>query len=120
MRALIVDDSAAMRALLRMILTQCGFEVTEAKHGKDGIAALEQIGTADLALVDWNMPEMGGLDFLRTVRAEREFDSMRIMMVTTETDREQVQKALQMGANEYVMKPFNREIIVDKLHLMGF
>lgn len=119
MRALVVDDSAAMRAVLRMILKQSGFEVVEAKHGKDGIAVLKQTGPVDVALVDWNMPEMGGLEFLQALRCEHEFDHMRIMMVTTETDLDQVQKALGLGANEYVMKPFNREIILDKLHLMG-
>lgn len=121
MRALVVDDSAAMRGVLRMVLKQCGCEVAgEAKHGKDALALLSRLGPVDLALVDWNMPEMSGLEMLHAVRADHAFDAMKIMMVTTETDLEQVKKALQCGANEYVMKPFNREIIADKLHILGF
>lgn len=104
-----------------MVLKQCGCEVAgEAKHGKDGLALLSRLGPVDLALVDWNMPEMGGLEMLHAVRANPAFDGMKIMMVTTETDLEQVERALQCGANEYVMKPFNREIIADKLHILGF
>jgi two-component system, chemotaxis family, chemotaxis protein CheY len=121
MRAIVVDDSSAMRAVLRLILKQRGFDVIEAKNGKDGFQALQaESGTVQLALIDWNMPEMGGLELLQQIRGDHAFDSMRVMMVTTETDLLQVRKALGSGADEYVMKPFNREIIADKLNLMGF
>jgi two-component system chemotaxis response regulator CheY len=119
MRALVVDDSAAMRSVLKMVLTQAGFEVAEAKNGKEAIFALEN-GAGDVALVDWNMPEMGGLDFVRAVRADDRYGAMKIMMVTTETDLGQVREALDCGADEYVMKPFTRESILAKLSLLGF
>jgi two-component system chemotaxis response regulator CheY len=72
-----------------------------------------------LALVDWNMPEMGGLDLVRHVRADGRFKAMRLIMVTTETDLKEVHAAIECGVNEYVMKPFTKEIIADKLHLVG-
>lgn len=120
MRAIVVDDSSAMRAILRLILKQHGFQVVEAKNGKDGFAALQASGPVQLALIDWNMPEMCGLELLQNIRENHAFDNMRVMMVTTETDLLQVRKALVSGADEYVMKPFNREIIADKLNLLGF
>jgi two-component system chemotaxis response regulator CheY len=119
-RALVVDDSSAMRAVLRVILKQSGFEVVEARNGSDGMQSLRRNGPVHLALIDWNMPEMGGLEMLHVIRSDHSLDSMRVMMVTTETDLDQVQKALGCGADEYVMKPFNRDIIVDKLQLLGF
>lgn len=120
MRALVVDDSSAMRSILKMVLAQAGFEVAEAKNGKDALWALENIGCGDIALVDWNMPEMGGLEFVRAVRADDRYGTMKIMMVTTETDLGQVREALDCGADEYVMKPFTRDSILAKLSLLGF
>jgi len=120
MKAIVVDDSGTMRRILKRMLVELGFEVAEAE---DGVAALEWFrknGSLDLALLDWNMPEMSGYDLLRFVRARREFDGMRIMMVTTESEMEKVAKALSAGADEYVMKPFTKEVITDKLSLLGF
>lgn len=74
----------------------------------------------DLALVDWNMPRMNGLDFVAAVRANKKFDGLRVMMVTTEAEASQVARALEAGANEYVMKPFTSEVLRDKLTIMGF
>lgn len=119
MRALVVDDSRATRTILRQILKEIGFEVSEAGHGREALERLKEIGTPDLALVDWNMPEMNGFEFVRAVRADHAYDSMRLMMVTTETEMEQVAKALEAGANEYVMKPFTKDVILEKLDLLG-
>ncbi|MEE8606257.1 MAG: response regulator [Nitrospiraceae bacterium] len=119
MRALVVDDSRATRTILRQILKEIGFEVSEAGHGREALERLKEIGTPDLALVDWNMPEMDGFEFIRAVRADHAYDSMRLMMVTTETEMEQVAKALEAGANEYVMKPFTKDVILEKLDLLG-
>jgi two-component system, chemotaxis family, chemotaxis protein CheY len=119
-RAIVVDDSSAMRAILRVVLKQSGFEVAEAKNGSDGLQVLKRSGPVQLALIDWNMPEMGGFEMLQAIRLDRSFDAMTVMMVTTETDLDQVLKAMNCGANEYVMKPFNDEIIADKLRLLGF
>ncbi len=120
MRALVVDDSSAVRSFLRSILKARGFDVIEAEDGKAALSVLVKSGAMDLALVDWNMPEMGGLDVLNAIRSKRAYDEMRIMMVTTETELERVKTALGAGANEYVMKPFDQEMINEKLMLMGF
>ena len=119
MRALVIDDSKAMRSILTRMLQGLGFEVLEATNGRVGLERLEENGKIDLALVDWNMPEMNGLDFVRTVRAEQSYDGVLLMMVTTETETENVVKALAAGANEYVMKPFTREVILEKLQILG-
>jgi len=118
-RALVIDDSKAMRSILTRMLQGLGFEVLEATNGRVGLERLEENGKIDLALVDWNMPEMNGLDFVRTVRAEQSYDGVLLMMVTTETETENVVKALAAGANEYVMKPFTREVILEKLQILG-
>ena len=119
MRALVIDDSKAMRCLLGRMLQGLGFEVLEAGNGREGLERLKENGTIDLALVDWNMPEMNGLDFIRRVRAEQSYDGVLLMMVTTETEKENVVRALVAGANEYVMKPFTQEVILEKLQIFG-
>ena len=119
MRALVVDDSRAMRAILKRMLTELRYEVLEAGNGREGLECLRKSGIVDLALVDWNMPEMNGLDFLRAVRKEPTYGGMIMMMVTTETEMEKVMEALAMGASEYVMKPFTKEVIMEKLQILG-
>ncbi len=119
LRALVLDDSRAMRFILRQILKELGFDVLEAADGRQGLERLKEMGKADLALVDWNMPEMNGFQFVRAVRAERAYDDMPLMMVTTETEIASVSAALDVGANEYVMKPFTREMIKEKLTMLG-
>jgi two-component system, chemotaxis family, chemotaxis protein CheY len=118
--ALVVDDSRAMRMILSRSLNKVGFETSTAANGKDALEILEQ-KSPDLALmlVDWNMPEVNGLEFIRRVRAMPRYAQTPLMMVTTETEVEQMVKALEAGANEYVMKPFTDDIIADKLRLMG-
>ena len=119
MRALVVDDSRAMRGILNKMLGEIGFEVFEAGHGREALEVLEEIGKTELMLVDWNMPEMNGYDFVCAVRANQSFDNILMMMVTTETEMTQVVKALDAGVNEYVMKPFTKEVILEKLDLLG-
>jgi len=118
-RALIIDDSKAMRSILGRMLRGLGFEVVEAANGRDAISRLQEVGKVDLALVDWNMPEMNGLDFIRAVRADHIYDGVLLMMVTTETEMDNVVRALAAGANEYVMKPFTPEVILEKLQIFG-
>jgi two-component system chemotaxis response regulator CheY len=108
-----------MRAYLRQILGQLGYEVSDAANGRMGLEQIRQEGAPNVVLVDWNMPEMDGLEFIRAVRAEQAYRQIPIMMVTTETEMSQVVKALAAGANEYVMKPFTKEIIQEKLALLG-
>jgi two-component system chemotaxis response regulator CheY len=119
-RAIVVDDAKAIRSIIGRFLVQEGFEVVEAANGKLALEKLKEAGALDLALVDWNMPEMNGIELVRALRADRGFDSMRVMMVTTESERQQVETALEAGADEYVMKPFTTDVLREKLALMGF
>lgn len=119
MRALVVDDSSAMRAFLRMILKGAGIEVTEARNGQEGLNALDGANPPELVLLDWNMPVMNGFVMLQQMRADARYRRVRVMMVTTETEMAEMSRALGAGADEYVMKPFTREVILDKLELLG-
>ncbi len=119
MKALVVDDSRAIRMILTKLLRERGFETVEAGNGVEALERLENIGEPDVMLVDWNMPEMNGIDLIRAVRKQCEFRTVAVMMVTTEAELEQMGRALAAGANEYVMKPFSAEMIVEKLELLG-
>jgi two-component system chemotaxis response regulator CheY len=120
MRALVVDDSKALRMLMRNILKGLGFEIFEAGHGKEALDRLAAVGNVDLALVDWNMPEMNGLDFVKAVRSDVTRDDIKIIMVTTETEMPRMVAALEAGANEYLMKPFTKDALIEKLSMVGF
>ena len=119
MRALVIDDSRAIRLLLKNMLRDIGFEVIEAANGREALQCLKEAGEVDVALVDWNMPEMNGYDFVCAVRADETYNDLCLMMVTTESEMSQMVKALEAGANEYVMKPFTKEVIIEKLQLLG-
>jgi two-component system chemotaxis response regulator CheY len=118
MRALVVDDSRTVRIIIGNILREIGIEVVEAGNGLEALEQIERDPEVDLMLLDWNMPEMNGFELLRAVRARRAYDGLRILMVTSESRGDQVVKALSAGANEYLMKPFNKDVLVAKLHLM--
>ena len=119
MRALVIDDSRAVRSIIRGILKGCGFDVVEAADGQEALDRLHEIDHADLALVDWNMPVMNGLEFVQAVRADSAYDDMPLMMVTTESGMYHMILALESGANEYVMKPFTKEVLREKIELLG-
>jgi len=119
MRALVVDDSTAVRLYLRKILLPYGFEIVDARNGREGLQRVRE-QQIDLVLLDWNMPVMNGLELLQHIRTEPGVGSPCVMMVTSENDLQEVAQALEIGANEYVMKPFTPEIIADKLALLGF
>ena len=119
-KAVVIDDSKAIRMILSKTLSEVGFEVRTAANGEEALAVFEEEkGTISLALVDWNMPRMDGLEFVRRLRSDPRYASVLLMMVTTETEVGQMMQALEAGANEYVMKPFTKEIIADKLRLLG-
>jgi two-component system chemotaxis response regulator CheY len=108
-----------MRRIIKSMLSEHGFEVLEAANGEDALEKLRASGSVDLAMVDWNMPVMNGLEFVKAVRAEERHAGMRIMMVTTETGVDEMTLALEAGADEYVMKPFTKEAIAEKVRLIG-
>ncbi len=120
MRALIIDDSAVMRRIMKLNLSVMGFEIFEASNGREGLDRLREMTNADLVMVDWNMPVMDGIDFVRAVRADSNFNGVCLVMVTTNNDAENVATALRAGANEYIMKPFTQDVIQRKLELLGF
>jgi two-component system chemotaxis response regulator CheY len=119
MHALVVDDSRAMRSILARLMTGLGFEVSQAGDGAEALALLDSGVRPDVALVDWNMPVMDGLTFVKTVRARDDLRGISLMMVTTESEHAQIVRALAAGAHEYVIKPFTDEVISSKLALLG-
>jgi two-component system, chemotaxis family, chemotaxis protein CheY len=119
-KALVVDDSRAVRMLLVKTLRQVGYEVQEAANGREALQIIEAGNSGiKLVLADWNMPEINGLDLLKRLRQNPALSSLAVVMVTTETEIEHIAEALEAGANEYVMKPFTQDILVEKLQLAG-
>ncbi len=119
MRALVIDDSRTVRMVIRRILQSHGFEVSEAGHGREALDVIEGGWTPSVALVDWNMPVMDGLEFIREVRSRTELRDITLMMVTTEGERPQIVRALASGAHEYLIKPFTEDALIAKLDLLG-
>ena len=119
MKVLIIDDSRTMRRLLASYIANVTSAIVEAE---DGVQAMEQLllnAPVDLALVDWDMPRMNGLDFVKTVRADPAFAEMKILMVTSHNTMEDVGQALEAGATDFLMKPMTEEMVTDKLRLLG-
>jgi len=119
-KALIVDDSKTIRMILSKIMRELGYDICEAANGKDALKVMEtEKGEVNLVLADWNMPEMNGLDMVKHLRQNPELAALKVIMVTTETEIDHMVSALEAGANEYVMKPFTKDILKEKLGLVG-
>ena len=119
MRALVIDDSTTMRAIVSEMLGGLGFDTAQAGDGREALDLLESGQRFDLACIDWNMPVMDGLEFVAAVRARRQCPYLTLMMVTTEGERGQIVRALAAGAHEYVIKPFTPDALASKLVLLG-
>ncbi len=119
MRVLVLDDSRAMRTILGSILRDIGFEVVEACDGEEALERVRENPDLSLGLVDWNLPGMSGVDFVTAVRALGRTE-LKLMMVTTETELGRMSLALESGADEYIMKPFTKDMLIEKLDLIGF
>lgn len=118
--AIVIDDSSAMRMILKRIVGSLGFDVTLAEHGEDALQKMEAAGHPfDVALIDWNMPVMNGLEFIQTVRDDPRYSAVTLMMVTTESEHGQMVRALAAGAHEYLIKPFTPDAVAEKLELLG-
>lgn len=115
---LIVDDSKVIRMVAKKILQDLEFETVEAADGQLAIDAC-MINMPDGVLLDWNMPVMSGIEFLRELRAAPGGDKPIVVFCTTENDIEHIQEAIEAGANEYIMKPFDSEIIQAKFTQVG-
>ncbi len=106
--------------ILGRTLREIGYDVCEAGNGRDALDLIEaNKESMKLVLADWNMPEINGLELLKLVRQDPELDSLAVVMVTTETESGQMSAALEAGANEYIMKPFTKDILLGKLELAG-
>lgn len=119
MKVLVVDDSRAIRLILSQMLRALGCVVEEASHGREALQRLEAHKDTNLVMVDWNMPEMNGLQLLEALKNDDRFSELRRMMVTTESEMAYIAKAIEAGAHEYVMKPFTIAVIQDKLRVLG-
>jgi two-component system chemotaxis response regulator CheY len=120
MRAMVIDDSRAMRMILKRMIGKLDFESTEAADGQEALdllAAMDEV--PELALIDWNMPVMNGLEFVTRCRADPRLRPMTLVMVSTESEHSQIVRALAAGAHEYVIKPFTENAMVEKLGLLG-
>jgi two-component system chemotaxis response regulator CheY len=115
---LVVDDSAVIRKVARRILEELHFTASEAENGRD---ALDQCRASmpDVVLLDWNMPVMDGIAFLVALRRERGASVPKVIFCTTENDPAHIARAIAAGANEYVLKPFDRDIIEAKFYAVG-
>ncbi|HWM81539.1 MAG TPA: response regulator [Pseudolabrys sp.] len=115
---LVVDDSSVIRKVARRILEGLDFSIVEAEDGEQALAAC-RVGFPDVVLLDWNMPRMDGYEFLRALRRMPGGDAPKVVFCTTENDVAHIARALHAGANEYIMKPFDKEIVEAKFQEVG-
>ncbi len=115
---LVVDDSSVIRKVARRILEDLSFTITEAEDGQQALDACRQ-GMPDAILLDWNMPVMDGLEFLSQLRKLDRGQEPKVVFCTTENDIAHIARAIRAGANEYIMKPFDREIVEAKFQEVG-
>lgn len=119
MKALVIDDSSTVRKIISSILQKLGCECVQAANGEEALQVYQANPDVTLAMVDWNMPVMNGLEFVKRVRETTNSDSLKLIMVTTETEFRQVSAAIEAGVDEYIMKPFTPEMVEEKLQLAG-
>ncbi|MGB5919648.1 response regulator [Arcobacter sp. F2176] len=117
MKILIVDDSSTMRRIIGNVVMQLGIDKEDFDEAEDGVKAWNKLASKqyDVILTDWNMPNMNGLDLVKKVRKEGNHQSTPIIMITTEGGKGEVITALKAGVNNYIVKPFNAEILKEKL-----
>jgi two-component system chemotaxis response regulator CheY len=118
-RALVVDDSRVIRTIISRALVELGFQAEEAANGREAIERLQKGPVPAVAMVDWNMPEVNGLEMVKTVRANAAWSDVKLIMITSENEIERVTTAIEAGADEYIMKPFTKDMIQEKLALLG-
>jgi two-component system chemotaxis response regulator CheY len=119
MQALVIDDDPAILLMITSILNELGYQVTTADDGQQGLQYLTESSPPDVVLVDWNMPVMNGLEFVKSVRPQSQYNNLPIIMVTTELEMSQVALTMDAGVSEYIMKPFAPIMIIEKLQMVG-
>ena len=115
---LVVDDSSIVRKIARRIVEALGFDVIEAEDGVDALVVCKR-AMPEAILLDWNMPVMDGFQFLNTLRRMPGGDEPKVVFCTTETGIDHINRAMDGGANEYIMKPFDKDIVSDKFREVG-
>ena len=118
-RALVIDDSKPVRSILARMLRNLEFEITEAANGQEGLELLRELGQPDLVTVNWQMPKLDGLQFVRAVRADVRFSELPLLMISSESEPSLVATALAAGANEYIVKPCTQKELSEKLSRLG-
>ncbi len=122
MKMLVIDDSKPMRTFLSFLAQEMEFATREASDGREALDILIRTDPREpfsVALVDWDMPRMNGLEFVQAVRRNRDFTDLKLMMVTTQNAQDRVTQALAAGADDFLMKPVTREMLADKLQILG-
>ena len=115
MKIIVVDDFSTMRRIVKNILKQLGYEnVEEAEHGAEAYEKLKD-GGFDFVITDWNMPVMDGLGLLKKIRSDQNIKDLPVLMVTAEAEKEKVVSAIQAGVNNYIVKPFNAQVMKEKM-----
>jgi two-component system chemotaxis response regulator CheY len=115
MKVLVVDDSAIMRKVIEQILEMLGHESVPATHGLDAFEKLKEHADVRLILLDWNMPEMNGIEFLRAIKDRPGLSEIPVIMLTTESERRKMIEAIEAGAKHYLTKPFQPETLATKI-----
>jgi two-component system, chemotaxis family, chemotaxis protein CheY len=115
---LVVDDSSVIRKIARRILEEMNFQIIEAEDGEKALEICKR-GLPDAVLLDWNMPVMDGYEFLRSLRQLPDGDRPKVVFCTTENGMDHIARALDAGANEYIMKPFDKDIVAAKFQEVG-
>lgn len=117
-KCLVVDDSKVVRKVVRKIVENLGFEAHEACDGSEALSKTGEM-KFDLIMLDWNMPVMDGMDFFKKFKESANFEGCKVVFCTTENEMPKIQQAVSEGANEYIMKPFDENIVKDKLQQVG-
>jgi two-component system chemotaxis response regulator CheY len=120
-KAIIVDDSRTIRMMLKKFLAAEGFgTLFEAGDGSEALSKLTEVGPVDLVVVDWNMPVMDGLDFVKNLRRDKGFNGVRVVMLTTESEEGKIARAMEAGVNAFMTKPFKADVLRGRLDALGF
>jgi two-component system, chemotaxis family, chemotaxis protein CheY len=120
MKVLVVDDSSFIREYMHQFLDLMGASCEEAANGSDALDLLKAHGAFDLMLLDMNMPVMNGLECMKTIRRSNLYPQMKVILVTAESDRSSIQRAMDLGADDFLRKPFTPDLLLQKMTLLGF